>query len=1253
MVGDFDDKNQRGIIPRSFDQIFDTISNNKEMKYNVYLSFIQIYLETIQDLLEPTNENIRIREDPEQGVHLEGVQWVKVTNPQECENVFCYGEKNRSTASTKMNAHSSRSHAIMVVKIEKSLVISPEKIKEITQESSDQIKTERVMTRSMLFLVDLAGSERVKKTKAEAMRLEEAKKINYSLLVLGNCIQSLTDPKCNHISYRDSKLTRLLQESLGGNAKTSLIVTISPSTYNLDESISTLMFGQRAMKVQNKPIINKTVDYQALCIKLQEDLDKLNDEHALLKVEYDKIVQENKKIKNSEVYLDMQRKSVFQNLNPEEERESMKSTFSLSNSAIDEVKERCAEEIKKLETFYEEVLKNRINEYENILQDIDKVLYEKENDLEKLKNENLNYKEKNENLVDIMKDSEREKEDLQKSIVDLTNEIIELKREKEKSDKELTVEKYHSEKLKNLFNIEKNAKSTQTENEAINQNILYIADKMKLTSEENKVVNYDVLEKIIHNLNEEISIKTKLLEDKSNNFMKLLNSQKEKELEFEKTSNELNLNKTTLDEKIRDLENKISEITNLEIKLKETESKLKSSESKVNGLENKHNDAQNRLLNSENKYSILEIKLGTAETRYLSAENKINIIESEMKISESKINELKNLNKNLEEKIITLKKEHEEELTLISLELSDHKKNKGEIIKEKEDAVKEINLKVKSLEEIKKKLELNLDQKEKDIKSLETKLSILEKNKYESVSSADKEIKDRDRKIKELEINYKNSAINVQSLNNLLKFNKASFQESENILVKNLNALKTGLTSINHLKDEFTEIENYIDEGETLINLMGQKDKIEDKTKLIEKFVDKFFHSLADSENFNILKNSGLKLNIKENPDFSLSSSKFLDRDRDHYNPKLKDSGSKYKSKSKSPDKYTLSQNLLHSTNKSTDLINTDSLNKKFKDLSNLLDGVSENYIFFLNSFFNTTKFFLEFIQNICKSFTEKSHENKSNNLELELSKKNESYLKNSIICLLQKSIDTSTSVISIPANNIEEIILNFNIITTRISEMSCPELNKSSMEVIDKIYKILYTGFNEKQMEVENLNEKVIYYLREIEILKKNEKTEKSEKSTGTNTSILKLQSQLKLKEEEIERLNNRLQEHLKTIKTLTNELHSKSGNSIVLSTSLISGPNSINENQKIGSGSASGFSNSLQKRMSFYEDEINDLKKQINCQKTDFEVSFYYLLTKKFLLNHPFFYFYFNNRVTFLYFYLKHRTSMTKKMEACTNTI
>ena len=140
------------------------------------------------------------------------------------------------------------------------------------------------------------------------MRLEEAKKINYSLLVLGNCISALIDPKKSHISYRDSKLTRLLQESLGGNAKTSLIVTVSPSSYNTEETVSSLNFAMRAMKVQNKPIINKSIDYQALSIKLQDDLDKLNDKYSMLKIEYDKVLGELEKFKSGEMYIDMQKK---------------------------------------------------------------------------------------------------------------------------------------------------------------------------------------------------------------------------------------------------------------------------------------------------------------------------------------------------------------------------------------------------------------------------------------------------------------------------------------------------------------------------------------------------------------------------------------------------------------------------------------------------------------------------------------------------------------------------------------------------------------------------------------------------------------------------------------------------------------------------------------------------------------------------------------------------------------------------------
>jgi kinesin family protein 5 len=122
------------------------------------------------------------------------------------------------------------------------------------------------MTSSTLYLVDLAGSERVKKSNASASRLDEAKKINFSLSALGNCIHALTEKKATHVPFRDSKLTRLLQDSLGGNSKTSMILNMGPSIHHADETLMSLHFGFRAMKVLNKPTMNKKVDYKVLCI---------------------------------------------------------------------------------------------------------------------------------------------------------------------------------------------------------------------------------------------------------------------------------------------------------------------------------------------------------------------------------------------------------------------------------------------------------------------------------------------------------------------------------------------------------------------------------------------------------------------------------------------------------------------------------------------------------------------------------------------------------------------------------------------------------------------------------------------------------------------------------------------------------------------------------------------------------------------------------------------------------------------------
>ena len=436
MVGDFNNKSKRGIIPRAINYIYEQTNkitnaqgegkNQSGDKFSIYVSFVQLYLESIQDLLEPELKDIKIREDPEKGVYLEGVHRIKCTSPAQCKELFHMGEKNRATASTKMNEHSSRSHAILILRIEHSIkMMTKTKVKNVKQ------ATDRIITCSDLYLVDLAGSERVKKTGATADRLKEAKLINQSLLALGNVISALSDPKSTHISYRDSKLTRLLQNSLGGNSKTALIVTVSPSTYNTDETISSLFFALRAMKVQNKPTVNKSVDYQALCQKLQEDLDKLNDDYAKLKIEYEKVVTELERIKKGEKYLEIKKSIDMNNIDGtgiDINNGNEKNIIGGKNSGdVQKIKNDYKKKIKKLEEFYENLMKNKTEEYENILKKVDGIVYEKEAQIDQLTSHiselNTTIKTQKTDIEDLTK----ERDELQKSVVDLSTQVQEHK----------------------------------------------------------------------------------------------------------------------------------------------------------------------------------------------------------------------------------------------------------------------------------------------------------------------------------------------------------------------------------------------------------------------------------------------------------------------------------------------------------------------------------------------------------------------------------------------------------------------------------------------------------------------------------------------------------------------------------------------------------------------------------------------------------------------------------------------------------
>ncbi|KAI9187663.1 hypothetical protein H9P43_002054 [Blastocladiella emersonii ATCC 22665] len=239
MGSDIGDEVNKGVIPRITEQIFTNIVEApSNLEFTVKISFLEIYMEKIRDLLNPVNDNLPVHEEKSRGVYVKGLLEVYVSSVTEVLEVMRRGQAARVVAYTHMNAESSRSHSMFVI------TINQKDVNAGTQRSGK------------LYLVDLAGSEKVGKTGASGQTLEEAKKINKSLTALGMVINALTDGKSTHVPYRDSKLTRILQESLGGNSRTTLIINASPSSFNEAETLSTLRFGMRAKSIKNKAKVN-------------------------------------------------------------------------------------------------------------------------------------------------------------------------------------------------------------------------------------------------------------------------------------------------------------------------------------------------------------------------------------------------------------------------------------------------------------------------------------------------------------------------------------------------------------------------------------------------------------------------------------------------------------------------------------------------------------------------------------------------------------------------------------------------------------------------------------------------------------------------------------------------------------------------------------------------------------------------------------------------------------------------------------
>ncbi|KAI5139242.1 Kinesin-Like Protein Kif17 [Manis pentadactyla] len=260
MQGLPDPPSQRGIIPRAFEHIFESIQCAENTKFLVRASYLEIYNEDVRDLLgADTKQKLELKEHPEKGVYVKGLSVCTVYSVAQCEHIMDTGWRNRSVGYTLMNKDSSRSHSIFTISIE---------ICAVGERGKDRLRAGK------LNLVDLAGSERQSKTGATGERLKEATKINLSLSALSNVISALVDGRCKHIPYRDSKLTRLLQDSLGGNTKTLMVACLSPADNNYDETLSTLRYANRATNIKNKPRINEDPK-DALLREYQEEIKKL------------------------------------------------------------------------------------------------------------------------------------------------------------------------------------------------------------------------------------------------------------------------------------------------------------------------------------------------------------------------------------------------------------------------------------------------------------------------------------------------------------------------------------------------------------------------------------------------------------------------------------------------------------------------------------------------------------------------------------------------------------------------------------------------------------------------------------------------------------------------------------------------------------------------------------------------------------------------------------------------------------------
>ncbi|MCQ2821171.1 MAG: hypothetical protein MJ252_28255, partial [archaeon] len=358
-----------GLLPRTINYLFEASRKRTDCKISFMCSYIEIYQDNIYDLLDPTyNKKVTLRDVSAAGaknsIVLEGMTKFKISSPQEAFNIVKQGSKLRHIAETAMNRESSRSHALFTLYITNEMIMDRKK----------------VINKSMFHIIDLAGSERQSATKAEGERVKEAGNINMSLLSLGKVITALTNKKTTHIPYRECKLTHFLKDSLGGNAKTSIIANISPLNASIEETISTLQFAQRAKTVKNQAMINS--EFSNVDSQVKEEFMKLKGKYESIRQENLRLKKELQKTLNQK---DRQSKSMNDSF-MEDDMEALGKEITKKDDELkqlQEVNDSLKDQIKKMEL--NEELKQKD------MKDLEQEILNQKNTIDQKDNELRNY----------------------------------------------------------------------------------------------------------------------------------------------------------------------------------------------------------------------------------------------------------------------------------------------------------------------------------------------------------------------------------------------------------------------------------------------------------------------------------------------------------------------------------------------------------------------------------------------------------------------------------------------------------------------------------------------------------------------------------------------------------------------------------------------------------------------------------------------------------------------------------------------